>query len=90
MLLVVIITFFILNAPFFVVGFIKALKYEVDLWVEYSTMMILMLNYVNNPVIYGLINRKFKKAVSKLFCKAKRVSKVMQIQEIEQKANVDA
>ena len=82
MLLVVIITFFILNTPFCVVLSIKILKYEVKPWVDYPTVMILLLNHVNNPVIYGLMNGNFREAVPKLFCQTKRLSRTTSVQKI--------
>ena len=82
MLIVVIITFFLLNAPFCVVHTIEALSgHEVEAWANYSTstLMIYMLNHVNNPVIYGLMNRNFRKAVSEFFCRTRRMSSIMPI-----------
>ena len=89
MLLVVIITFFILNTPFCVVLSIRILKYEVKPWFDYSSFMILMLNHVNNPMIYGLMNGNFKEAFSQLFCQTKRLSRTTPVQNIHQRSNSD-
>ena len=71
MLLVVIITFFIFYAPAFIAITITALKYKVKLWIRNLTVMIALLNHVNNPLIYGLMNGNFRQAVLELFCRMK-------------------
>ena len=71
MLLVVIIAFFIFCAPGFILFSIQAMKYEVKLWVRSLTVMIGMLNHVNNPLIYGVMNVHFRKAAFRLICRKK-------------------
>ena len=71
MLLVVIITYFVFYAPGFIVFSIQAMKHEVALWVRSLTIMIGMLNHVNNPLIYGVMNGHFRQAVLRLFCRKK-------------------
>ena len=87
MLLPVIITFFIFIAPVSVVGAIKRYMFKNGAWINYSTVMIALLNHVNNPIIYGLMNRNFRQAVLKLFCKKKdgRTLKTTPMQEVQPK-----
>ena len=68
MLLVVIITYFIFNGPFIIVNIVQALKYEVKTWVRNLTVMIAIVNHVNNPLIYGVMNGNFRQTVLKVFC----------------------
>ena len=67
MLLVVIITFFIVYAPLPIAATIQAIKYKVEAWVENLTVITAMLNHVNNPLIYGMMNGNFRQAVLNCF-----------------------
>ena len=43
------------------------MNYKVEAGVENFAWLIVILNHVNNPVIYGIMNGNFRQAVLKLF-----------------------
>ena len=72
MLLAVIISYLMLITPASIVTISSILlKYKVKPWLDISTVILLMVNHANNPVIYGLMNRNFRKAGLELFCRRK-------------------
>ena len=84
MLLVVIISYFMLVTPASIINILSILlKYKIEPWFDISTMIIFMLNHVNNPVIYGLMNRNFREAGLKLFCRRK--TRNTSFQELQQR-----
>ena len=66
-LLVIILTFVTFNIPGSIVITLGTLNYQVEPWIGLLAMVIMMINHANNPVIYGLMNRNFRKAISKAF-----------------------
>ena len=71
MLFVVIIAFFIFYMPISIINFIEVFsggKYKIDPSIEVSTTIMSQLNHVNNPVIYGLLNRNYRRAFLEVFC----------------------
>ena len=68
MLLVVTVTFFMFYAPVWIINILPALHYKVEPGLNVFGTVIIMMNYANNPVIYGLMNGNFRKAGLKLFC----------------------
>ena len=65
MLFAVIISFATFYTPISTVNFMEVFnggKYRIEPSIEVSTIMITMLNHVNNPIIYGLLNRNFRGA----------------------------
>ncbi len=76
MLISVIISFLVFYSPAAIVNFIQlgygdsyTLPYQVDAW----TVVLAMFNHANNPIIYGLLNKNFKKAFKAICSKDKRV-----------------
>ena len=71
MLSSVIISFFILYAPFWIINIVEMFSgdnFKIKPWIEVSATMFAMLNHVNNPIIYGLLNRNYRKAFLEIFC----------------------
>ena len=72
MLFVVIISFLIFYTPISTVNIIEVFcdgkLYEVDPSVEVAIIILTMLNHVNNPIIYGLLNRNCRRAFLEVFC----------------------
>ena len=71
MLFVVIISFLIFYMPISIVNFIEALssgEHKIDPSVEIVTLIMSQLNHVNNPIIYGFLNRNCRRAFMDVFC----------------------
>ena len=68
MLMVVIIAFFVIYAPVWTVNIMQMFNFKIAPMVDISTIMIIQLNHICNPLIYGLMNAKFRKAASELSC----------------------
>ena len=72
MLFVVIIAFFIFYMPISIINFIEVFsggKYKIDPSIEVVTLIMSQVNHVNNPVIYGLLNRNYRRAFLEVFCR---------------------
>ena len=86
MLSVVIISYFVLIAPAWMLKILQVLNYDIEPWLDNSAAMLVMVNSVNNPVVYGLMNGNFRKAAFKLFCwkKSGNTSVHSRVQEFQQ------
>ena len=66
-IIVIIMSFLILNMLFCLVSILQILNYKIESWIDLLVTNILMINHANNPVIYGLMNRNFRAAISNAF-----------------------
>ena len=62
---------FVFYAPAWVLNICHILYHKVDNKVDITAKVIIMMNHANNPVIYGLMNGNFRKAVLELFIRKK-------------------
>ena len=77
-LLVVIIALFVIYSPVWVVNTMQImLNFKIPPLLDISTVVIIQLNHVCNPVIYGLMNAKFRKAALELLCWKKYRSTIL-------------
>ena len=70
MLFVVILSFLIFYTPISTINIIEVFNggnYDIASSIQVSIIIITMLNHVNNPIIYGLLNRNYRKAFLGLF-----------------------
>ena len=70
-LLIIIITFVIFNVPACTAVTLRTLNYEIQPWIQLLLLAVVLMNHAINPVIYGLMNKNFRKAISGAFSRSK-------------------
>ena len=55
-------------------------QYEIPVWLDFSSIMLVLLNQANNPLIYGIFNRQYRVALRRLLpCTPARTRRSSQI-----------
>ena len=67
-LAVVIASYVICFVPATVINFVELFKsdWDIPVWLDLSSMILLMANHANNPIIYGALNRQYRKALENM------------------------
>ena len=67
-LAVVIGSYVVCFLPATVINFVEMFKpdWEIPVWLDLSSMVLVMANHANNPAIYGLMNRQYRVAFIRL------------------------
>ena len=69
-LAVVIASYCVCFLPATVINFIEMIDpdFYIPTWLNLSSMILVMANHANNPLIYGFLNRHYRKAFKAIFC----------------------
>nr|QBS47866.1 biogenic amine-like GPCR [Tripedalia cystophora] len=68
---IIIVSLFIVSwGPFVIVMFLNAVgKVDVPRWVEFSSIVLGCMNSTGNPIVYLILNKNFRNATRRRFCK---------------------